>query len=227
MPAPDIPQPTIPSPDTSLFKRGLEEIQAGLDKIAENNALNTLATQLSVMNMAMGPIQQSLHTMMEQPSKLAGSFESSLKNIQAITGNTNEEMAVLNRQMLEIGKNAVAGPQGVVDAMNDIAGGVDNAESHLGILNGAILLAEAGQADLGVAANGLVSIMNAYNLASGDAASAAANAVTVSDVLTQTVGQGVGSMEAFIAAFSQVSGLSASVGVGFDEVGAALAFITT
>ncbi|MHB9293118.1 hypothetical protein Holit_02238 [Hollandina sp. SP2] len=227
IPAPEIPQPTIPVPDVSLFQQGLNEIQAGLDKIAENNALNTLATQLSVMSMAMGPIQQSLNSMMEQPSKLAGSFESSLKNIQAITGNTNEDMAVLNRQLLEIGKNAVAGPQGVVDAMNDIAGGVDNAESHLGILNGAILLAEAGQADLGVAANGLVSIMNAYSLASGDAASATANAVTVSDVLTQTVGQGVGSMEAFIGAFSQVSELSASVGVGFDEVGSALAFITT
>jgi TP901 family phage tail tape measure protein len=34
-------------------------------------------------------------------------------------------------------------------------------------------------------------------------------------------------MEAFIGAFSQVSGLSASVGVDFDEVGAALTFITT
>jgi TP901 family phage tail tape measure protein len=227
IPVPEIPQPTIPTPDGSLFRRGLAEIQSGLDKIAENNALNTLATQLSTMSLAMGPIQQSLNGMMEQPSKLAGTFESSLKNIQAITGNTNEEMAVLNRQLLEIGKNAVAGPQGVVDAMNDIAGGVDNAESHLGILNGAILLAEAGQADLGAAANGLVSIMNAYSLASGDAASATVNAISVSDVLTQTVGQGVGSMEAFIRAFSQVSGLSASVGVGFDEVGSALAFITT
>jgi TP901 family phage tail tape measure protein len=69
--------------------------------------------------------------------------------------------------------------------------------------------------------------MNAYSLASGDATSATANAAKVSDVLTQTVGQGVGSMEAFIGAFSQVSGLRASVGVGFDEVGAALAFITT
>jgi TP901 family phage tail tape measure protein len=227
IPTPDIPQSTIPAPNTSLFKQGLNEIQAGLDKIAENSALNTLATQLSTMSMAMSPIQQSLQSMMEQPSKLAGSFESSLKNIQAITGNTDKEMAVLNRQLLDIGKNAVAGPQGVVNAMNDIAGGVDNAESHLGILNGAILLAEAGQADLGAAANGLVSIMNAYSLASGDAASATANAVAVSNVLTQTVGQGVGSMEAFIGAFSQVSGLSASVGVGFDEVGAALAFITT
>jgi TP901 family phage tail tape measure protein len=227
IPAPNIPQPTIPAPDTSLFRQGLNEIQAGLDKIVENNALNTLATQLSTMSMAMSPIQQSLRSMMDQPSKLAGSFESSLKNIQAITGNTDKEMAVLNQRLLDIGKNAVAGPQGVVNAMNDIAGGVDNAESHMGILNGAILLAEAGQADLGVAANGLVSIMNAYSLASGDAASATANAVAVSDALTQTVGQGVGSMEAFIGAFSQVSGLSASVGVGFDEVGAALAFITT
>jgi TP901 family phage tail tape measure protein len=224
---PPIPQLPIPEPNVSPFKKGLEEIQAGLDKIGENNALTTLATQLSVMSMAIGPIQQSMNRMLEQPSRLAGAFDSSMKNIQAITGNTQKEMAVLNRQLLDIGKNAVAGPQGVVDAMNDIAGGVDNAASHLGILNGAVLLAEAGQADLGVAANGLVSIMNAYSLASGDAASATANAVKVSDVLTQTVGQGVGSMEAFIGAFSQVSGLSASVGVGFDEVGSALAFITT
>jgi TP901 family phage tail tape measure protein len=121
---------------------------------------------------------------------------------------------------------AAAGPQGVVDAIKDIAGAF-NAESHLGILNGAVLLAEAGQADLGAAANGLVSIMNAYSLASGDAAGATANAVAVSDAHAQTAGQGVGSMEAFIAAFAQAPGLSASVGAGFDEVGAALAFITT
>jgi TP901 family phage tail tape measure protein len=215
------------TPKVGMFDKGLAQIKSGLDKIEQNSSLNMVATQLSVMANMTAPLRNSLANMMEQPSKLAGSFESSMKNIQAITGNTNEEMAALNQQLLEIGKNAVAGPQGVVDAMNDIAGGVDNAESHLGILNGAILLAEAGQADLGVAANGLVSIMNAYSLASGDAASATENAVTVSDVLTQTVGQGVGSMEAFIGAFSQVSGLSASVGVGFDEVGAALAFITT
>jgi TP901 family phage tail tape measure protein len=215
------------TPKVGMFDKGLEHIKNGLDKIEQNSSLNMVATQLSVMANMTAPLRNSLAAMMGEPSKLAGSFESSLKNIQAITGNTNEEMAALNQQLLAIGKNAVAGPQGVVDAMNDIAGGVDNAESHLGILNGAILLAEAGQADLGVAANGLVSIMNAYSLASGDAASATENAVTVSDVLTQTVGQGVGSMEAFIGAFSQVSGLSASVGVGFDEVGAALAFITT
>jgi TP901 family phage tail tape measure protein len=111
--------------------------------------------------------------------------------------------------------------------VNDIAGGVGDAESHLGILSGAVLLAEAGRADLGAAANGLVSIMNACGRASGDAVGATANAVAVSDALVQMVGQGVGSREAFIAAFSQAPGLSASVGAGFDEVGAALAFITT
>jgi hypothetical protein len=148
IPTPDVPpMSAVPQPDVSLFRKGFDEIQVGLDTIEENNALTTLATQLSVMNMAIGPIQQSLNWMLEQPSKLAGSFESSMKNIQAITGNTHEEMAVLNRQLLDIGKNTVAGPQGVVDAMNDIAGGVDNAASYLGILNGAILLAEAGQAD--------------------------------------------------------------------------------
>jgi TP901 family phage tail tape measure protein len=227
IPAPGVGTPEIPAPDTSAFSQGLAEIESGLNRIQENTAFNTLATQLSTMSLAMGPITQSLDRMMSRPSALAAAFDSSMKNIQAITGNTNQEMAALNQQLLAIGANAVAGPQGVVDAMYDIAGGIGNVEAHLGILQGAVTLAEAGQADLGVAANGLVSIMNAYSLASGDAASSLENANNVSDVLTQTVGQGVGSMEQFIAAFSQVSGVSAAVGVGFDELGAALAFITT
>jgi len=202
-------------------------MKSALGEINENQSMNRLAADLAMATSLTDPFRQKLSSLMDEPSRLAGSFQSSMKNIQAITGASAGEIKTLGNELLKLGKNTVAGPLGVANAMNDIAGGVDNAASHLGILHGAVLLAEAGQADLGAAANGLVSVMNAYGLASGNATRAAENATLVSDVLTQTVGQGVGSMEQFIGAFSQVSGVSASVGVGFDEVGAALAFITT
>jgi TP901 family phage tail tape measure protein len=172
--------------------------------------------------------------MIEEPSRLAGTFDSSMRNIQAITGNTESEMKALSARILEIGGSAVSGPQGAADAFNDIAGGVENAAAHLPMLQSAVTLAEAGQADLGVAANGLVSIMNAYRYTTSNAATETEQLAEISqrasftsDVLTQAVGAGVGSMEEFVGAMSQVSGLSSSVGVGLDEVGSALAWITT
>jgi TP901 family phage tail tape measure protein len=234
IPMPDIPQPAIPAPDVSLFKQGLEEIQAGLDKIAANNALNTLATQLSVMSMAMGPIQQSLNNMMEQPSKLAGSFESSMKNIQAITGATGAEIDALSGELLTIGGKSAAGPLAVADAFNDVAGGIAMAspgvallDVQMQVLTNSLALAEAGQADLGTAAEGLTKIMNSYRFTMGSVEEVNEQAAWASDVMTQAVGMGMGSMQEFISAMAPLSGAAASVGVGFDEIGSTLAYMTS
>jgi TP901 family phage tail tape measure protein len=212
----------------------LEEIQAGLDEIAENNALNTLATQLSVMSMAMSPIQQSLNDMMEQPSKLAGSFESSMKNIQAITGSTGVAINALSADLLAIGGKSAAGPLAVADAFNDVAGGiavvspgVDLLDVQMQVLNNSLALAEAGQADLGTAAEGLTKIMNSYRFTMGSVEEVNERAAWASDVMTQAVGMGMGSMQEFISAMAPLSGATASVGVGFDEIGSTLAYMTS
>jgi TP901 family phage tail tape measure protein len=215
-------------------QNSLAGMKGALSTLNENQSMNRLAADLAMATSLTDPFRQKLSAMMDEPSRLAGTFESSMKNIQAITGNTGSEMAALSATILDIGGKAVAGPQGAAAALNDIAGGVENAAAHIPMLQSAVILAEAGQADLGVAANGLVSVMNAYSFAVSNAATGteqiaeiSRNAAFTSDVLTQAVGMGVGSMEAFVGAMSQVSGLSASVGVGLDEVGSALAYITT
>ena len=48
-----------------------------------------------------------------------------------------------------------------------------------------------------------------------------------SDVMIQAVGMGMGSMQEFISAMAPLSGAAASVGVGFDEIGSTLAYMTS
>jgi TP901 family phage tail tape measure protein len=214
------------TPKAGIFDAGLAQIQSGLDKIGQNNSLNMVAAQLSTMAYMTAPLQNALSNMMAEPSRLAGNFESSMKNIQAITGLTTDEIKNLGNELLSIGSRFGAGPQAVADAYNDVAGGITKVEAQMPVLNNALALAEAGQADLGVAANGLVKIMNSYNFTTGEAADISEKAAWASDVMTQAVGMGVGSMQEFISAVAPISGMASSVGVGFDEIGSTMAYMT-
>lgn len=198
-----------------------------IGQINQNSGMNRMAADIAMMTSMTEPARRALSDMMDQPSKLAGTYESSLKNIQVLTGNSTAQMNSLNKELLDMGSRAVAGPGATAAAMNDIAGGIANADSHLGILSASIAMAEAGQGDLSVAAGGMVKIMNSYGFAAGTAAEATEHAAFVSDVFTQTVGMGVGSMNEFISAMSPISGIASSVGVGFDEIGAAVGYMSS
>lgn len=202
-------------------------MRGALDELGGNQSMNRLAADMAMMTTLTDPLRQKLSQAMDEPSRFAGTFESTLKNIQVVTGYTTDEMKALHGELLAIGGKAIAGPQAVAEAYNDVAGGITNTAVQLGVLDSSVRLAEAGQADLGVAANGMVKVMNAYGFANEDAESAAKKAAFAADVFTQTVGMGVGSMDEFVASMSPVAGLAASVGVGFDELGSAMAYSTS
>lgn len=152
--------------------------------------------------------------------KSAMDFDETMTNIQAVTGKTADETKALGEELLAIGANTRDGPQAVAEAYYDIAGGVADASTHMDILNAAISTAQAGNADLGAATTALISIMNSYKFAADKASYA-------SDVLTRTVGMGVGSMDEFAAALPQVTGLASSLSISFGDLGAMTAYLTT
>jgi TP901 family phage tail tape measure protein len=150
----------------------------------------------------------------------AMAFDEALTNVGAVLGRNAADMAGLRAEILAIGETSRAGPQAVALAFYDIVGGVADATTHMDILNAAIATSEAGSADLTATTSALVSVMNAYGFAADQAA-------VVSDVLTRTVGMGVGSMDEFAAALPTVTGIAAQVGAEFGDVGAMMAFLTT
>ncbi|MBN2536377.1 MAG: phage tail tape measure protein [Spirochaetales bacterium] len=204
----------------SQARNSLAGMKSALGEINRNQEMNRLASDLSMMTSATEPMRQALSTALDEPSRIAGNLDSSLKNIQAVTGNTAKEMAGIRRELLAVGGDAVGGPQQVAAVFFDIASGVSNVSSRMATLKKSVAMAEAGQAGLAVATGGMIKVMNAYNYSAEQAGFAA-------DVFTRTVGKGVGSMDEFVSAMSPIAGLTASVGIQFDKVGQMMAFITS
>lgn len=188
----------------NTFGRNLDGVGRGLEQLGQRTALLG------------GAIFGGLGLAAQQ----AMAFESALTNVQAVTGATADQMGEWRTAILQMGGSSRYGPQAVAEAFYDIVGGVTDASQRLAIMNSAVRTAEAGQADLSATTNALISIMNSY-------AGTGLDAATASDVLTRTVGVGVGTMNEFAAALPQVTGLAASMGIEFSEVGAAAAFLTT
>ena len=153
------------------------------------------------------------------PVNSAVQFEQTMTNTRALLGQTAEEMAGLNAQVLAIGAASVAGPQQAAVAFYDIVSGVQDASTHLDILNSAIATSEAGQSSLTSTTSGLIAVMNSYG-------SSVITAAQASDVYSRTVGMGVGTMDQFVSAMAPISGLAATLDIGFDELGSSMAYLT-
>ncbi len=214
-------------------KNSMAGMKDALGEINRDKDMFDLAGDLSMMSGRFDELSGKITSMIDQPSVLAASFETSMKNIQAITGMSSAEISELGEELNRIGGKAAAGPLAVAEAYNDVAGGITNVEAQMPVMMNAVSLAEAGQADLATATNGLVKIMNSYGFSVSKAATEeerkadiSQKAAWASDVMTQAVGMGVGSMEEFISAMSPISGLASSVGIGFDEIGSTMAYMT-
>lgn len=197
---------------------GLNTAKTSLDNFGTNltnigRSISGFGQQLSI---AMAPVAIAL----AGAAKASMDFGESITNIGAVMGLTGDEINALHDDLLEIGEGTRAGPQAVADAFYDIVGGVADATTHMAILDAAIKTSEAGNAGLAGTTKALISVMNSYGFSASDAA-------MVSDVLTQTVAKGVGTMDEFAAALPTVSGLAASLGIDFSDLGAMMAYLTT
>lgn len=153
-------------------------------------------------------------------AKSAIDFQETMTNTAAVLGATPAEIKNLSAEVLKLGGSAREGPQAVAAAFYDIVGGVSDASSRMSILEAAIATSEAGAASLAGTTKALISVMNSYSFSAEKAGFA-------SDVLTRTVGMGVGTMDEFAAALPTVAGLANSVGISFDDLGGMMAYITT
>ena len=101
-----------------------------------------------------------------------------------------------------------------------ISAGSSDAADATKVLTVANELAVGGVTSVATAVDGLTSVLNAYNLG-------ADSARDVSDAFFVAVRQGKTTVEELSSVIGRVAGLAASLGIGFDEVFAALSTVTT
>ena len=147
-------------------------------------------------------------------------FNDKMANVNTILGITGDEASSLRAEILAFGAASRQGPLEVADAYYSIVSGVQDASTHMAILEASTRTADAGQADLMATTSGLVAVMNSYGFAADDAAH-------VSDIFTNVVGMGVLTMDELASAMPQVTGMASSMGISIDDLGGQMAFLTT
>lgn len=197
---------------------GLESAKGGLSGFAQH--LDNIGAKVTTLGVNITTLAAPVAAAFAVATNMAIDFDESMTNIQAVTGRSDAEMASLRNQVLELGSASRFGPQAAANAFYDIVGGVGDASVQMAIFKTAISTAQAGNSDLGATTKALISVMNSYKLGADDAGMA-------SDVLTQTVAKGVGTMDEFATALPQVTGLANSLGIGFNDLGGMTAYLTT
>lgn len=211
--------------DDSQFKTGLKNAETSVTDTSSkvgafNQRLGEVGGNLQRMGAKITMITAPLGVAFAYSARSALAFDNAMSNVGAVLGKTRDEMKPLNAEILKMGGNSLAGPQKTAEAFYDIVGGVADASTHMDILQAAIATSTAGASDLGATTSALIAVMNSYKFGAEEAAYA-------SDVLTRTVGMGVGSMDEFAGALPSVTGLANSLGISFGDLGAMTAYLTT
>ncbi|GAB4528745.1 MAG: hypothetical protein OHK0046_47990 [Anaerolineae bacterium] len=201
---------------------GVDAVDSAMNRVEQNarGALAGMSESMTNFGTAATLYTAPLAAGLAAASAAAVSFDEAMVNAGSILGKTRDEMEEVNAQVLALGSASRAGPQAAAEAYYTIVSGVQDASTHMAILEAAMKTAEAGSASLEGTTAGLVSVMNAYGMSADDAA-------FVSDVFTQTVSMGVGTMDEFAGALGPAAGLAKDLGIGFDELAANTALLTS
>jgi len=152
--------------------------------------------------------------------RAAGSFETKLAEISTLVDSATFKMetltGALKEQSAEFGSTAVQ--QGAA-AYQIISAGAGTATDAINLLTASNKLAVGGVTDVATAADGLTSLLNAYGLASS-------NAAAVSDALFVGMRAGKTTIGELSSSLGKVAPLAAQAGVGVDELVAAVAALT-
>ncbi len=206
------------SADTSSLTSGLSQADSAITGFG--NKLQSIGGKISAFGAQLGAVAAPAVMAFSIAATSAMGFNESMTNANSILQLSEEQIGAVSNEILAMGTDAIAGPQAVADSYYDIVSGVADASTHMDILSTSIAVSEAGASDLKATTSALVGTMNAYGFAAEDAAFAG-------DVFTRITGMGVGTLDEFGAALPRVTGLASSLGIGFDDLGAQMAFVTT
>ena len=147
-------------------------------------------------------------------------FESAMAEVKTIANVTGAEFEDLQKKVFALSAElGTEEPDALAKGLYDIIGAGYGASEALELLEISSKAATAGVTTSAVAADGLTTVLNAFQLEAKDA-------TEVADIMFQTVNLGKISFEELSSQIAQVAPLAASSGYSFKEIGAAVATLT-
>ena len=208
--------------DTSKLDKGLMDASAKL--AAADKQVNTMGaklTQNSTKFMAAGGIMvAAAGAAGTAVVKMASEFETSMRNVNSIMQVSEDELADISAEVLDISKKLPQSATTLANGLYDIASSGFAGADGLEVLEASARAAAAGMTTTEVSAKGVTAVLNAYGYS-------AEEADRVSDTMFRTVDKGVISFEELSSNIGEVVGTSNLAKIGFEEVSGALGYITT
>lgn len=145
----------------------------------------------------------------------AGNFEASMREVQALTGATAGEMAMLEAQATRMGAETQFAASDAADALGQLVKGGFNVQQAYDALPGVMQLAAAATIDIASAADIATNVLSGYGLEVRDLA-------TVNDLLAQTANASDTDVRELGEAFKYVGPVARGAGLELNETTAIL-----
>lgn len=150
--------------------------------------------------------------------RTAGSFESGMNRIEALTGATAEQLAALSAQAQDLGRRTQYSASQAADAMGFLAMAGFKVDQILSAMPSTLQLAAAAQLDMARAADITTNILTGYGLQVGELGHA-------NDVLVKAFTSANVDLNMLGEAFKYVGPIARGAGVQFEEAAAGIALL--
>lgn len=154
-------------------------------------------------------------------AKVAGDFEESANKVSTIADTKVKSMEELNAGILKISNDTGENASGLNEALYQTISATNDTGNALGYVSIASKAAKGGFTDTETAINGLTSVMNAYGIKGKKGMQ------KVSDLMLQTQNLGKTTFGELAQSLYNVIPTASSLGVGFDQISAAMSTITS
>ncbi len=198
--------------DDSGLKSGLSQADNMIKGVLDGAGLKTKLTMAGIAVAIGATLKKSVDSFVE--------FENQMNSVYTLLPDISESaMAQMEDQVRSLSKEMGVLPDELIPALySSLSASVpqDNVFQFLEVAQkGAI----AGMTETETVVDGLTTVLNSYHME-------ATEAEKVSDILFNTIKYGKTSMEELSGSMSQVTPIASSLGVDFEDVGAALATMT-
>ncbi|MFE8697984.1 phage tail tape measure protein [Cytobacillus sp. FJAT-53684] len=193
-----------------------------LGPVAEESVSNTTASieeMLSTIQTASAAIGGIIAAGLGLSVKTAADFEQQMSRVKAISGATEEEFTKLKDSALDLGASTSKSASEVALAFEDMAAMGFNANDIMAAMPGVIAAAEASGSDLASTADIMAAALNSFQMEASEAS-------RVADILAMTANISAASVEDMGYAFKYAAPVANALGMGIEEVSAAIGIMT-
>ena len=214
------------------LKKKQEEAAEGADSFGKKTGDAFAAAQSAIAAAGIAVALKEIYEGYKQCISIAGDFEASMSNVEALSGASTEELAQLSAMAKELGATTKFTAKESADAMGYMAMAGWDAQQMLAGMPGVLSLAAAAGEDLASVSDIVTDSMTAFGLTAADTsryadvlAATAANANTSVSVMGETFKYAApvaGALGYSIEDVSTAIGLMANAGIKGSNAGTAL-----